>query len=144
MAFFPHRLVVVRVEQLSAVFWELFFFCQLHKGFRFINTFFFSAREITQQCVIQIAKSVQLFGVRNSWKTTCRTWLSRLPLTEMIKFMQVRMAHQAMCGHELTVSSLDSVCQLCKKLNVRSFKSIQMFTHTPRCRGALFRPQRMK
>ena len=39
--------------------------------------------------------------------------LSRLPFREMIKTTQVRGADQALYHHELTVSSLGSVCQSC-------------------------------
>ena len=48
--------------------------------------------------------------------------------------MQVRRADQALCHHELTVSSLGSVCQSCTaplQKHGRSFTSIQMVhTHT--------------
>ena len=43
--------------------------------------------------------------------------------------MQVRRADQALCHHELTVSSLGSVCQSCTaplQKHGRSFTSIQM------------------
>ena len=70
--------------------------------------------------------------------------LSRLPFREMIKTTQVRGADQALYHHELTVSSLGSVCQSCTapllKLNasllLEALHLFRCFTHTPRCRGA--------
>ena len=56
----------------------------------------------------QIAANVQTKLNRRSG-----SGLTRLPFREMMKTMQVRRADQALYRHELTVSSLGSVCQSC-------------------------------
>ena len=87
------------------------------------------------------AHGVSFQKVKFVENSTCRFLAWPVAIQRNDNTMQVRRADQALYHHELTVSSLGSVCQSCTApccKSSRSFTSIQMFhTHAPLARGFL-------